>query len=157
VGDVFLLPSGEAGEDSQRAVMTKPSNDQITVNANITTPAAGSAFAYRTLTCGTGAENGWITTRGAQEVNFGFTIAQLNTTSGIDFRVEGRNLAGSTTAAVLLGPVTFTAVGGGGLSIQAPWDQMRLGLKMNTTDDGGDTGANAEQVTATFRLVGVRP
>lgn len=153
-GDLFLL-SVDGADNTERVVTAKASGDSITVNANLDIPAAGSAFYYRTLTCASGAEDGWITTRGASEVNFAWIARQLNTTSGIDLRVEGRNVGGVAAAANLLS-TTFTAVGGGGLSVQAPWDQMRLGMKMNTTDDGSDVGAAAEQLSITFRVVGAR-
>jgi hypothetical protein len=160
VGDIVSFGAVGAMLESERLVTAKASDDSITVNAavQLDQPVTGSSngvtFTWRRLECGTGAENGWVYLGGQDVAAFHLSIDQMNVSAGgIDVRVECRAYGPSavpnqiflnnyTTAGIPSGRAVYTIS-------RVPYDECRVGTKLGT-DDGGDTGGNAEQVTITF-------
>lgn len=116
----------------------------------------GYGFFARYLTCGTAATDGWIDVPG-KCVTVIVDVDQMNATS-IDAQFEGRHL-GAVSPVVVINTKNFTAAGSiafnscnytvsGVITSWPIFDQVRLGLKVNT-DDGNDLTTNAEKITVT--------
>jgi hypothetical protein len=159
-GDEIRIISS-TGTITSRVVTARASADSITIDAavDLTTPAAGTQFWYRTLECGTETISGWFSTSPYQDLKITWEMNQVSLTSGyIDFRVECRDFgvdnqpvqvwgvgasgypaAGFVTAGILLGRKA--------IYIPESWYECRVGSIIVGTDDGADTGANAEKIT----------
>lgn len=157
IGDIILV----AGFDA-RVVVSKADSDTITVDTAWNLGATGVPFRWKKSTCGTASTNGWIDVAGADSFMITLSIEQVNVTGGIDVQVQCRgsditkvvnqvfpacttgacgtvqNYAG-TAGITSTTSMTFTGF---------PYQQCRVGWLIHTSDDGGDTGANAERITA---------
>jgi len=152
VGDmlVFRRPTGVV---DRRIVVTRTDAANIVVETAIDL-SGGVAFRFRTLTCGTTATDGWVDASGSDHITVVYQIDQQNTTTGIDFRVDCRG-PGPGASAVQVYPATgfvtdttATIANQHAVAVNGRWSACRVGVKLTSTDDGGDTGANAEQITA---------
>lgn len=130
---------------------------------------SGFAWDFALVSCGTGAEDGWLLSAQALWTDVTWQVDQLNVTGGIDVRVQCRGTGPTATAAVTVYPDpansastdeckkgNFTAVNACRLIVTGHWSQCRIGFKIGTNDDGGDTGANAESISA-FLTTGPAP
>jgi len=128
-----------------RYVVTKTDGDNITVNLawDLSTPTGGFPFTWRKLSCGTGAENGWLDVGQLELVRFSVAVDQLNAISA-DILVQCRDRDAVSTPVSMVAK-SYTAVGGDGILVSAMlYDQCRLGMKVT-----GDSGA--QKITANFR------
>lgn len=154
-----------------RVITAKASSNSITVDSVWTLPTAGTTFFLSILTCGANA--GWIPVTASQRTaEIAIQIAQQNTTTGISMKIEGmdcddtnicvaRNLwPGLNAGAAQCGAGTYssgycvytTAVNPPVFSTDGMIHPtfMRVVMKLTSTDDGGDTGVNAEKINIIY-------
>ena len=154
VGDVLFFKIDNV--TSTRYVTARASADSITVDTaiNLSADASGYGFTFLKVVCGTTATDGWIPVTGWRFKKLVSYIEQMNTTGGIDVRFECRDLTLDTNVIQVYpasGANNYTAAGitsGIAVVLEEPWDECRIGYKITTSDDGGDTGANQEQIHA---------
>ncbi len=161
VGDhLFLVDPSPLtlGRVVERVITARASANSITISSAVSTSTAVSqqSFEWRKLECGTAATSGWVPVEALRPVKFSIAVNQLSVaTGGVDIRVECRE-QGEDAQPFRVYPTTgftnYTAAGIDsrlvvGLSIYDLWKECRVGVKLSGTDDGGDTGANAEQIT----------
>lgn len=157
-GDI-LIASKDSTNRFVRSIITFTSASEVVVDAAWDLSADYQVSA-RELECGTGAENGWLDVGGFDVWAVLLEIDQMNVTGGIDVRIECRtgNLNASPvqvfpetdpgasntyqnydgTAGIELRTLTI----GNGYIFQ----QCRVGIKIGTSDDGGDLTTNAERI-----------
>lgn len=150
VGDILQL--NYKGNSFERAITAKASNDSVTVDTAVDIGTAGSYFRFKTIMVGADSEDGWIGVGNMDSIRYDINIIQMNGTGGIDSKVECRLAQG--TPVVVIGTTNTTAAGvvDNSVDLQAagPFDQCRLGIKWNTSDDGTDTTTAQEQITIQF-------
>lgn len=149
VGDIIAVTTD--GIRLERVVVTNADDDTVTVDTawDLT---GGFNYSWRDVSCGTGATSGSIPVADFEDFRLTAQVAQMNATS-IDLQVECKHpegvflvvatknvTAGGTGTANYL---TYPAVGIAGAD--EAFFACRVGYKVNT-DDGDDTGANAEQI-----------
>lgn len=165
VMDQILIGGSTGATGATRTVIARASSTSITASSalDISSPTTGRTLQHRKLRCSTDGTTGFFSVSGMDSLAIDFTIQQQNTTTGIDVRLQCRvgdsNAGWKQVYPVLVPPAvtatytTFTSTGG--LAYEFPplskWDSCRIGMKLNTTDDGGDTGANQEQISATMQ------
>lgn len=157
VGDLILVKNS-AGTPVQKTVVTRPSDAQITVDSAADLGTAGVAFTFRSLTDGTGAAQGWLKVAQFSQKNFVFqidTIAAASIDVQIECKVCGPSGCDYSAAVKVYPPVGGTGqCGTGNFTVAGitarcavvapePWDQCRLGYKINA-----DAGVQA--ITASF-------
>lgn len=163
VGDLLFVatsgatPGGTAdgtlGRTTFMLVTAKADSDNVTVAAATATGtidlSLGYTFRWLKFNTGTASTDGWIPMKGITAANFVYAITQQNTTTGIDYKVECKGGL-DPTAITVIGPTTKTTTYGGGNVLTEPWAFCRFGIKLTSTDDGGDAGVNAEQISVTL-------
>ncbi len=161
-GDILIVDPGTGPANVLRRVITaKASSASLTVNTAWDLSAtAGYNFYYLKTSCGTAATSGWISVAGATQFTINFQIDQVNVTGGVDMQVQCRG-ASVGSAPIQIFPSCTTGScntvqnysGTAGLASRttivttASYSDCRVGILIHTSDDGGDTGANAEQIT----------
>ncbi len=89
---------------------------------------------------GAGANDGWIGVRGMSEKVVTIRVDAIALTAGtIEFVVEGRSTddEGNNVTARLIAPIGKTAVSPGQpVRIVEDYDEIRIGVRINGTDDG---------------------
>lgn len=157
VGDVILVQTAP-GTTATRYITAKASADSITVNTAVNLDIDGGySFTWFQVTCGTAATSGWIDVAPYSIVTVTWQIDQMNAAS-IDVLAEGEVLGRGSGPVQFFPPSptgtgvcetgNFTAVRTCHIQISdSGFDRVRIGFRVNT-DDGGDTGANAEDITA---------
>lgn len=171
--EVFVdlsLPADASRAWTRRVVATTPTTGStlvltvaIDLSANGT---AGYAWQFRKVSCGTGAEDGWLLTARSTWTEVSWQVDQLNVTGGIDVRVQCRD-SGLAAYTVYPDPANsasaneclkgnFTAVNACRLIVTGHWGECRIQWKIGAADDGGDTGADAESLSA-FLSTGPAP
>ncbi len=157
VGDVLFINqiagvvSGAApvsGLPIIRSVTARASANSITMSGSAITLTA-APFEYRKLSCGTADTSGVIGVAGARSITFQVGLAQENSAS-TDYKIQCR-LYGHAWSDVA-GPTNDTSTFNDIFSTEVAYDECRVGAQVNT-DDGGDTGANAEQLTILAKRV----
>ena len=180
VGDLIqfnLTSPGAAGSavTTTRRVTAKASADSITVDTAVNIPTAGVTFTYLKFT--SGANAGWVALGdNAQAFEVYTQLDQLNVgANSIGFKLEGRytdaanvvssfNIWPGTNASTAKcesgtfssGFCNYTTVGtippfvSAGLTHPM---QVRMLMKINTADDGGDTGVDAESITSILIII----
>jgi len=138
-------------------IVSVDSTSQITVGtaADI---SAGSGYTWEwwDVTCGSAADSGTYDVSGWSSALLTYDINQLNVTGGIDLRPECRVDAKGADWVVVTddgAEDAVTAVGTGSYAIvlsEAGFSECRFGHYIDSADDGGDTGSNAEQITLTI-------
>lgn len=159
VGDILTFPvSGVSpvgttdstyGQTVTVYVAARADADNITASSALDL-SAGYPFTWRKVTCA--ATGGWIPVRNASLVQFLLQIDQLNVTGGIDYKVECRQ-RGAVDLIETQAIGNLTAVGTIRVGITDPYDDCRLGVKIGTSDDGGDLTVNLEKLTAAVTWV----
>lgn len=167
INDVLQVDLGTGSQNVLvRTIATRASASQITVSTawNIDNSDAGYLFTWKKTTCGTTAADGWIDVSGWDQVGIAFSIEQVNATGGIDVQMQCKtgavnaqpiqvfpscttgacNTFQNYTAATIAS--TTYAVGSEGYA------QCRLGVKINSADDGGDLTTNAERLNGELYL-----
>lgn len=94
---------------------------------------AGRAFSYAKWLNGTAATSGWFRVADFNAKNVVIEWVTKNATSA-DVTIEGR-VNGSNPITIYT--KNYTAVGEDGVNVTEQWDEIRVGVKLNT-----DTGAN---------------
>jgi hypothetical protein len=94
---------------------------------------AGRAFSYAKWLNGTAATDGWFRVADLNAKNVVIEWVTKNATSA-DVTIEGR-VQGSNPITIYT--KNYTAVGEDGVNITESWDEIRVGVKLNT-----DTGTN---------------
>ncbi len=161
----------EGGNVVTVVVTAKASANSITVNQTVTL-TDGVGFTWRRAYEHNTAGGGWVPVQGFDQAKFSITIINASTTSGIDVRAECRdNIVGVDTDSVhIVYPYPGATCGFGTLATSectftgegvlnnldvvidgaSGWTECRVGLKMDSTDDGVDTGADIEQIRVQF-------
>ena len=154
VGDMLIF-SDPYSPPTYRIITAKASGASITVDAAITldgppnAAAVGYPFSYRTLTSGTGAADGWVLVGGLTNKLLSLYISQLNVTGAIYFSVECRV---DSVGPIRLFEANYAsaALGSNGEAWPVTEDctHLRVGIKIDSADDGGDLTTNREKVFA---------
>lgn len=155
VGDMLSIGGDSGSAMARRAptwrrVTAKASADSITVDSNVTIADADNArfTLFRLVVNG-----GWWKWTPSGDGEVFIDIAQMNTTGGIDYKLEARHCYANgvcTTPEILAGPTNKAAAESDRVAFDKEFvDQVRVCFKITTADDGGDTGANAEKITVT--------
>lgn len=131
-------------------VTARASADSITVDTAVTLPAAGVNFRYWARACGTAATDGWFPIGQNVVSTIGVQVTQMNVTAGgITYQVECRQNETFAVGGIIdTGNITVASTVANNphfTHIEAKFSSCRVGLLLGT-DDGGDTGANAERV-----------
>lgn len=152
-----VVPGVAPGLPVIRTVIAKSDNSNITVDSAINL-TNGNTFAYRQLyTSADTATDNYLSMEGLAHGSFAIAIEQINTTTGIDWKVECAHRPASalpiTNPMIVCSGTTVTTAQT--LSCQpfkdfGDWDACRVCLKMSSTDDGSDVGAAQERITTTF-------
>lgn len=130
VGDMIQVKVGLT--NYKRAVVTKPSAAQITVDTALDL-SAGYAWRYLSQRCGATAADGWFPADLFYQLNVVYDVEILNATS-LDVSLECQ-LAESGPSVIGQRALGSAAVWSDVLTAGV-WDQCRVGLKLT-----GDTGA----------------
>lgn len=166
VGDRIWVTDA-SGNRLSRYVSAIGSETSITVEARGGADAwnlpAGTQWRFANVTCGTALTNGWFdVTQFLKKVPKGdvtmiVQVDQQNTdAAGLDLRWEckgsGENAAPVQVCPATNGTVTNVLEASAGIGgryacyVDLPFNQCRVGVKINTADDGVDTGADSEQI-----------
>lgn len=143
-----------------RYVTAKASDDSITVGPTAVDlsgngPSGVVGFPFRLKKFTTSTTGGWIPVGAMQLATFIMEIDQINTTSGIDYKVECRHRGNGVPDIVFAerAITTVTTTGTFKVDVTSPYDDCRIMLRMNTTDDGSDVGGAIEKINITFHGV----
>lgn len=165
VGDVMTFALTSTSGAVVRYVTAKASGSSITVDTAVTLSAV--RFSFREVACGTAATSGWMDVSNYSTKAITFQLDQVNATGGIKMRYECRT-AGAEAQPIRVYPGETSDCGGGTLTsnfcvfttagidsrltlvLDEPWKDCRVAMAIVTADDGGDTGANAEQISIYF-------
>lgn len=104
---------------------------------------------------GIAANDGWVPVNSIYK-GIQITADQLSTDgTGIDYIVEGR-LYGETIGVAVISEATIAdAAEGTAVLLNMNQDELvnevRIGLKINTADDGTDTGTDIEEITVVYQ------
>lgn len=153
-GDLLqVIEPGAPGIVQDLAVVTNADNDTVTVDRNVNLDVDGGVrFRYRKVTFDATASDVKIPTKAFDRVQFHVAVSQMNATS-ITADLECYH-EGPFSTANPVGQRVFTDVGAEDFVIEGAdfdWCQVKLTID---TDDGSDTGADAEQVS--LFVVGVK-
>lgn len=164
VNDVVTVRYG-TGVIDQRVIVTFTDSDTIVVDSAFTTTTTGIAFEFYKTRCGTTVNDGWIDIGNYAYRSIAFQIEQVNVTGGIDVQWQCKDSAlGSQPIQVFPSCTTgacntfqnYAGIAGitsrTKLVMNEPWAACRVGIKINSADDGGDLTTNAEQLTATVTV-----
>lgn len=164
VNDIIEVHLGN-GAPLTRVIAVRTSASAVVVDsAWDLTSTPGFVFRWWDTACGTAATDGWIDVAGWDKFTITFLLEQVNATGGIDVQVQCR-LPGLIQAPVQVFPScttgacntyqNYTTAGiASATTIVAdePWSECRVGVKINSADDGGDLTTNAERITSTLLL-----
>lgn len=157
VGDE--LEFRNAGVVEYRVVTAVTDADNVTINAALTADLTNVQFRWRDRTCGTGATNGWFPVSGQSFLTVFLQVTQISVTGQIEFKVQCRGSGVDATPIEVYSPLTSNYRTGGYDAAQVDNDAIgidlrliqatdcRVGMYIDSADDGSDTGADAEQVT----------
>jgi len=140
VGDYVRFQIGETST-SIRKVLTKPSNDQITISgATINLGTGTAAWYFMPFRIGTTAAFGGHSTEAYSRAWIVFEIPTLVGAPGVDYVVEvkGRYPSATWAPSVSIPPVSITAAGNKVLELQELIGSVRVGLKATTGFAGTD-------------------
>lgn len=161
VGDVILV------RDSSNALQiltvdAKAGADEITVDTAVDLGTVGVDWQYRTLSCGTGANDGWINTARFEQTLVCVEPKAGTSTGAFHWHLEVKTAAdgagpvqaypdNSTTKPATVEPGGVGYDYGQCVNVTTPHDWLRVGLGFATGgDDGTDTGAAKERITVTI-------
>lgn len=140
VNDVF-------GRPNYASIFTRTDANTAALDRSLDLTQSGCAsYKYRKLVAGTAAYDGWFPVAGWGQTTVQIDVTQLNVTGGVYLQVECQAYPAQTTANVLASS-NITAVGSYAVAIPEPWDTCRVGMKIGTSDDGGDLTTNTEKIS----------
>lgn len=150
VGDILFI--NVRGVTQYRTVTARASANSITIGTLLSTVAVTDAtFSYRRLACGTADTSGAFPVTGVHALTVQVVLAQEVSTS-TDYQIECRLLGPNTAWSIVNGPNNDTSTFNDIFATDLPFDECRVGLKVNT-DDGDDLTTNAEQFTVIAKRV----
>lgn len=156
VGSLLRFNSSSGDIPSPGGLMTyryltaKASDDSATIDTAVTVGAAGVGFQFLNRSCGTAATSGWFGVSGWTSGTALIEITQINTTSGIDYTLECKHaFPWATAVPVITNSAAVTATGAVPLVWSEPYDYCRVGIKLDSTDDGNDLTTNLEKIFIT--------
>lgn len=130
IGDLFSVRLSN-GNTENRVVVTNADNDTITVDSTITLP--GNVWSYKTLSCGTTADDGWISAAGYNTVLLTFQYdAGDVTNAAVTMECKG---GGLEAAPVRVYPGIGSDCGDGtlnGLVCEFPTPGQRISFKLSS-------------------------
>lgn len=136
VGDLLLINNG--GAVLYRAVLARASADSITVDVLLSTAALTNLTAsYRKIQCGTADTSGAFPVAGVQRFSVQLILAALTGTS-VDYQLECRLQGPGAAWSIVSGPTNKTAVFNVFLDSEVPYDECRVGSKINTDTAGAE-------------------
>lgn len=157
VGDILVL--NISGFMYERAVMTRASADQITIDQAVTIPAAGVTFKYKKLFFSTNPLHDMsFSVNGYRSINLVWSVDANANTGGVVTSFQCTYEAATLPTATWV-VIDTTTVGSGGTQaptsepidlVATPYNRCRFGLKFGTGDDGD---VAAEDINAGFTLV----
>jgi hypothetical protein len=165
IGDRIIVTRGDNTVDARTVATCVPACGPTATSITVTAAVdwtGGFPWSWRRVTAGAGIGDGWYACAKtlAGSCLWVIQVDQQNTTTGIDFRLECE-LNVSTghapisvferAAVTVAGIGTVAAPGRFAVDVVNPFDRCRLGIKLTSTDDGGDTGANAEIINVYTR------
>ncbi len=168
VGDeITVVPGSTAGGNASslpmvRYVSAKASADSITVgptawDLSVTPGGNGcsAGYTYRLKKFQSSTSAGWIPSQGMSLVTFLLGVDQINTTTGIDYKVECRHRGNGVPDVIFIEKATtiLTTAGTVKVDITSPYDDCRLMVRMTSTDDGADIGAAQEKLNISMHGV----
>lgn len=138
------------GGRQRRYVVTRTDADNIVVDSAVNLGTAGATFVFWKRSCGTAATDGWVDVTG-QHAQFSIGITQMVVTGFITYQVECRTSNASYSSIVIVDTANISAaspvVGNPHTTdILVPYASCRVGLLINSADDGNDLTTNLEQV-----------
>jgi hypothetical protein len=154
VGDMLIIKNSD-GVVYKKSVIAKATGASITVSLPAIT-LTNASFTWRKLAGGTAATNGGFPMSGFQTFTVQVVVDQISLGSGdINVWLECRASPDATWAPAYpvavppaaQTPFSVTAVGSYLLQSQGAVESCRVGLNIDGTDDGADTGSNAEYVS----------
>lgn len=140
VGDYIQFQIGET-HTSIRKVLTKPSNDQITISgAGINLGTGVASWHFMPFRIGSTAAFGGHSVEGYARAWIEFEIPTLSAAPGVDYQVEvkGRWPAATWEVSTSIPPVSLTAAGNRVLELLELIGSVRVGLKATTGFAGTD-------------------
>lgn len=146
----LLTAVGLSAQPGVRPVKVFSAFDVDAVTFVYCVPTAPVAFvACNTAGAGADAGDGWVGVRGMSEKEVIIRVDAIMLAAGsLDFTIEGRWLdsAGTRATATLIAPISKTAVAAGQpVRIPENVEEIRVGVRINGADDGGD--AVVESIT----------
>lgn len=149
----ILIASALAAQPGVRPVKVFSAFDVDATTFVYCVPAVPVAFvACNTLGAGADAGDGWVGVRGVSEKEVIIRVDAISLAvpgvDSLDFTIEGRWLdsSGTRATATLIVPISKTAVAAGQpVRIPENIEEIRVGVRINGADDGGD--AVVESVT----------
>lgn len=161
-GDTIYIHDGATGTTYTRGVLSKTDADNVVVDEAVNLGGNSYGWTWRDQTCGTTATDGWVNASGLENLSVGIFFTNISDDgNGIDARLEAtiQTPDGSTnlvqvwpdkTVAAAASVQNFTTEGITSnlfVNITNPIDSLRVGMKINTADDGSDVAGDAEQIT----------
>lgn len=153
-------------------VVTRTNANSITVNQAVFIPTTGVPFEWRRVLTSSQIGYGWVPTRSFDVAKFSVKIDQQNTTTGISVQVQCRDdlpgldtlsehivypYPGATCNFGTLDTSECVFTGAGALNNlvvtidnAGAWQECRVGLKLDSTDDGNDLTTNLELIRVDF-------
>jgi hypothetical protein len=105
---------------------------------------------------GTAATDGWFGVSGAERIRFNVNVAQMSVTGAVYVSLECRNDVGSLEAITQVYETSYAAAGVNSYVLEnasrddsGGYGQCRVGLKIDSADDGADTGGDLEIIDVT--------
>jgi hypothetical protein len=158
VGDIIIA------DGNVRLIMTWTDADTIVVDSNVT--LAGNTFAYYKVHCGTAATSGWFSVANFEVIGIKWQPEQWTVTGGVSMRLECAG-DGLGEAPTVVFPSCSADVGGcdtyqsytgtAGVASRdafntsvSGYSKCRIGMKIGSADDGGDTGSDQERINIFF-------
>jgi len=96
------------------------------------------------VTTAQAATDGWFTVNNEEQRTIQVSIDQIVVTGGIDVTIEGKVTGATSIVTIWTDNVTTADTDNDIIAVPENVDQLRVGMKIGSADDGDDTGANAE-------------
>ena len=164
VGDfVYVVVNGVPEE---RVVVARASADSLTMNAALSATMTNVQFGWRDRTCGVEAANGWFPVNPFTGVSISLMVSQIVVTGQIEFKIQCRDSGVDAQAVDVYAEGMSIYRTGGYNAAQVDNDDIiihngvklfhecRVGMLIDSADDGDDLTTNGEQVTIKVKLTG---
>ena len=146
-GDQIQFEFVDTGPAVRLVVSVAADKDSVVVDTAITIATAGKLFKYRKWYSGTVAASGWFGGGYCIDKALAVRVAQMNVTGTVDIQLEC-DIPGTGSAGINIYTKSYSAAGSDLIVVTEFCERFRLGLKISSADDGSDTGAAQEQISA---------